>query len=259
MAGEPAIAASHFAGHAPAQPLVISQEGQRRFMVGLGWGAHNVRDIEIGVPQIRDENGHYDLLYIFKLPYHLFRTVTLSAIRLLMPGLYSRGVTDYEAWKRGISDAGRYDLDLSCYVFGKNMELICVVGPEEGNYHDASKKIYHSGDDQHGSTGGFDDEQAYVETNGLPEHYHHLFFVVETDGRYSLGETPNTHVRLADSRTNKNAIRKPLAPPKEGLWHGVVFCHVFRDGAGWLYRDISEYHGFSADWVRILQGLGRRG
>lgn len=262
MAGEAAIAVSHFAAKGPAQVLPVSKEGERRFFVGLSWGARDVKDTSIEIPHLRDENGHYDLFYFFKLPFHLFRIVILSLIKHLAPSLYQHGVVDYEARKKGITDPGRYDLDLSCYVFGKNLELCCVIGPEEDVYTDASKKVYHSGDDIHGSGGSGDDEQAFVETRGLPDHYQHFFFVIETDGRYSLDETPHAHVRLADSRTNKDILRVEL---KSGAItgqspHGYVFCHVFRgNGDEWLYRDISDYHGFNADWVQVLQGLIKRG
>lgn len=261
--GEAAIATSHFAGKGPALPLPVSQEGERRFMVGLSWGEHVEDNWDIKIPHLKDENGHYDLFYFFKLPFHLFRIITLSIIRLLMPDLYRRGVSDYDTRKRGIEDAGRYDLDLLCYVFDHKMDLKCVIGPADGNYTDASKKVYHSGDHQHGSAGSSDDEQAFVETRGLPDDYAHFFFVVETDGRYSLGETPNATVRLTCSRTNTDALKKPVVIDSGKDAHGYIFCHVFRDGAeggsGWAYRDISEYEPFNADWVKVLKHLSLRG
>lgn len=262
MAGEPAIAVSHFAGKGPAVPLALSPEGARRFVVGLSWGPQAHRRTDIPVPRLRDENGHYDVFYFFKLPFHLFRIFVLALVRLCAPGLYRRGVTDYQSWKKGIKDAGRYDLDLSCYVFDRDMRLKCVIGPEEEVYSDPSRKVYHSGDDIHGSAGAGDDEQAFVETAELPEDYAHFFFVVETDGRYSLNETPNASVRLADSRTNKNALRHAVSPPAGSSAHGYVFCHVFREEAGeeagWAFRDISEYVAFSTDWVKYLKQLSLR-
>ncbi len=260
MQSDASISVSHFASKGPSQPLVISPEGERRFVVGLSWGAREFKDMDIHVPHLRDENGHYDLFYFFKLPFHFFRILVMAVLKHAAPGLYQRGVVDYEARKRGIADGGRYDLDLSCYVFDANMNLQCVIGPEEGHYSDASKKVYHSGDDLHGSASAADDEQAFVETKALPENYEHFFFVVETDGRYSLEETPHAHVRLADSRTNKDALKKEITPEKVTglLSHGYVFCHVFRESTGWAFRDVSEYHGFHADWVRVLKNLSKR-
>ncbi len=261
MAGEAAKIAehatvhSHFAGKGPAQPLLIAPEGDRRFLVGLSWGPTQFRKLRVHVPQLKDENGHYDLFYFFKLPFHLFRIVTLSLIRLGAPDLYRRGVDDGKA----VEDAGRYDLDLSCYVFDAAMNLKCVIGPEEGNYSDASKKVYHSGDQIHGSAGSSDVEQAFVETRGLPDDYMHFYFVVETDGRYSLNETPNATVRLACSRTNKSALRKTIQPPATSHAHGYVFAHVFRDGDGWAFRDVSEFADFDAGWVKTLQQISHRG
>lgn len=245
---------SHFAGKGPAHPLVIAPEGDRRFLVGLSWGPTQFRKLRVHVPQLKDADGRYDVFYFFKLPFHLFRIVVLSLIRLCAPDLYRRGVAD----GRAVEDAGRYDLDLSCYVFDSHMNLKCVIGPEEGNYSDASKKVYHSGDQIHGSAGAGDDEQAFVETKNLPDDYAHFFFVVETDGRYSLNETPNASVRLACSRTNKNALQKQIAPPEGGHAHGYVFCHVFRDGDGFAYRDISEFAEFSAGWVKTLKQISLR-
>lgn len=257
--GEAAIATSHFAGKGPALPLPVSEVGERRFMVGLSWGEHPPQDDwNIRIPHLRDEHGRYDVFYFFKLPFHLFRIITLSIIKLAMPSLYRRGVSDYESRKRGIVDAGRYDLDLCCYVFDAKMELKCVIGPADGNYTDASRKVYHSGDHQHGSAGTGDDEQAFVETRDLPADYAHFFFVVETDGRYSLGETPNASVRLTCSRTNTDALKKPVVVDAGKDAHGFIFCHVFRDGDGWAYRDISEYEPFNADWVKVLKHLALR-
>lgn len=243
---------SHFAGKGPAHPLQIDPAGDRRFVVGLSWGPTQFRKLRVHVPQLKDENGHYDLFYFFKLPFHLFRIFVLSLIRLGAPDLYRRGVVD----GKSVEDAGRYDLDLSCYVFDSHMNLKCVIGPEEGNYSDPSKKVYHSGDQIHGSAGTSDDEQAFVETKNLPEDYAHFFFVVETDGRYSLNETPNASVRLACSRTNKNALLKQISAPQGA--HGYVFCHVFREGDGFAYRDISEFADFDAGWVRTLKQVALR-
>lgn len=258
---EPAMAASHFAGKGPAQPLVVSEEGQKRFFVGLSWGAKDIRDIDIHVPQLRDDHGHYDLLYFFKLPFHLFRIFVLSIVKHAAPKLYQRGVTDYDAWKRGISDAGRYDLDLSCYVYDRQLNLQCIIGPAGEHYSDDSKKVYHTGDDQHGSAGGHDNERAFIELRGLPPQYAHFFFVVETDGRYSLNETPHVHLRLADSRTNRNMLHRELAAPDgAGDMHGYVFCHVFRADTGdaWEFRDIDEHKSFSVDYVKHLQRMALR-
>ncbi|HYD18791.1 MAG TPA: TerD family protein [Patescibacteria group bacterium] len=241
-------------GLAPAQPLYISPEGERRFIVGLSWGPAQFRKLRVHVPQLRDENGHYDVFYFFKLPFHLFRIFVLSLIRLSAPDLYRRGVDD----GRKVNDAGRYDLDLSCYVFDRDMHLKCVIGPAEDTYVDPSKKLYHSGDQIHGSEGSGDDEQAFVETRGLPDEYHHFFFVVETDGRYSLCETPNIVLRLADSRTNTNALRAAVTAPAGSRAHGYVFAHVFRDGDGFAAREIGEFAEFSAGWVKTLQGIAAR-
>lgn len=261
MAGEPAIAVSSFAGKGPAVPLEISQQGVKRFVVGLAWGSRGHGFVEIPVPHLRDENGHYDIFYFFKLPFHLFRITVLALLRLVAPEFHRRGVTDFQTWKQGIKDAGRYDLDLSCFAFDSEMRLQCVIGPSEEVYADESRKVYHSGDDKQGSAGVGDDEQAFVETLDLSDDYAHFFFVVETDGRYSLNETPNATVRLADSRTNKNAVKHTIAPPEDSDAHGYVFCHVFRDAgskSGWAYRDISEYVPFSTDWVKYLQQLSMR-
>ena len=245
---------SHFAGKGPAQPLKIDPAGERRFVVGLSWGPTQFRKLRVHVPQLKDENGHYDVFYFFKLPFHLFRIFVLSLIRLGAPDLYRRGVDD----GKDVEDAGRYDLDLSCYVFDGHMNLKCVIGPEEGNYADASKKVYHSGDQIHGSAGASDVEQAFVETRGLPDDYVHFYFVVETDGRYSLSETPNATVRLACSRTNKNALLKTIAPPADSHAHGYVFAHVFRDGDNWSFRDVSEFAEFNAGWIKTLKQISHR-
>lgn len=243
--------------HAPEtarlHPLAISPEGQRRFVVGLSWGARDHKDIDIHVPHLKDENGHYDVFYFFKLPYHVFRIFVLSIIKFLAPGLYKRGVAD---WKSGVADPGRYDLDLSCYIFDEDMNLVCLVGPSAEHYSDPLGRVYHSGDDIHGSAGTGDNEQAFVETRDLPSYYAHFFFVVETDGRYSLADTPHAKLRLADSLTNRNTLVRAIDTEQAATAHGYIFAHVLRDGNDWQYRDVDLYQPKDCDWIAALKSAG---
>jgi stress response protein SCP2 len=227
-------------GPAKGKAAPLPLEGAGRILAGLSWTpkADGAPSGKIPVPQLRDAEGRYDSFYFFRLPVYY--------ARLLFRALAGAG-------RRG---GDPHDLDLFCYVFDRDMQLLHVVGPKNAELIDPSRKIYHSGENQTGREKA-DAEQVFVETRGLPPEYHSLTFVVKSANSYSLADIPDAGVRLADSASNTdhllNTVAAKAMPP--GNAYGYVFCSVARDGAGWTVRNIDSFAGRAVDWNLLLPAL----
>lgn len=238
-----------------AAPLTISQDAARRFVVGLSWDPKAPPKPK-ALPSFPSGDPAAMAVWVLLL---LPRLVLLP-FRMMFSPVIAADARAKEQWGKADDAAGRdkdsphFDLDLACYVFDKDFNQLAYVGPENAAFIDASKKIYHSGEDQSGF-GGPDDETISVETLGLPENYHHFFFVVECDSKFSLEEIRNPAIRLADGKTNENAIEATLTPPAHYNAHGFAFCHVWRDGDGFMLRNLEEYTGDNVDWPKLLSGF----
>lgn len=235
-------------------PLEISAEGGRRFFVGLSWDPRDMPRLNISVPDKPKEGGWPMVRYILLWPYHLLRVAFLSIVKLVAMDMYVRMTSKAEDIKGRDKGAPHYDLDLACLVFDADFNQLAYVGPEDAAFIDASRKIYHSGEDQAGF-GGPDDETVSVETAGLPENYRHFFFVVECDSKYSFEDIRNPFIRLADGKTNENMIETRIAPAVHLNAHGLVFCHVWREGDGFMVRHLHEFTGDNMDWPKFLRTL----
>jgi stress response protein SCP2 len=240
-----------------AEPLHISEGAGRRFFVGLSWDpvlpqkAKLMPSFPSGDPAAAGEGVLMLLPRLLMLPFrYLLRPVTEADARAKTQWSKS------EDAKGRDKDSPHYDLDLACHVFDADFNPLVYVGPEDAAFIDASKKIYHSGEDQAGF-GGPDDETVSVETVGLPENYHHFFFVVECDSKYSFGEIRNPAIRLADGKAHDgdNMIEATIVPPVHYNARGLVFCHVWREGDGFMLRNLEEYTGDNMDWPKFLRGF----
>lgn len=235
-----------------AEPLEISQGAARRFFVGLSWDPREMPRLSISVPD-KPKEGEGSLAgYYLALPLHFLRILFLSVVKLVAMDKYISMTNKKEDKIGRDSDAPHYDLDLACLVFDADFNQLCYVGPENAAFIDASKKVYHSGEDQAGF-GGPDDETVSVETAGLPENYHHFFFIVECDSKYSFEEIRNPAIRIADGKTNENMIESTITPPVHYNARGLVFCHVWREGEGFMLRNLEEYTGDNMDWPKFLR------
>jgi len=235
-----------------AAPLEISAEGGRRFFVGLSWDPREMPRMNIGIPDKPKEGSK--LGYYLAWPYHFLRVLFLSLVKLVAMDMYIKMTSKQEDTKGRDKESPHYDLDLACLVFDADFNHLIYIGPEDAAFIDASRKIYHSGEDQAGF-GGPDDETVSVETTGLPENYHHFFFVVECDSKYSFEDIRNPFIRLADGKTNDNVIETRIAPPAHYNAHGLVFCHVWREGDGFTVRHLHEFTGDNMNWPKFLRTL----
>lgn len=238
-----------------AAPLTISQDAARRFLVGLSWDPKEPEKPKLIPPFPSGDPAAMVPWLLLLLP-----RLVLLPFRLLFRPVTQADANAKAQWSKADDTRGRdknsahFDLDLACYVFDKDFKQLAYVGPDDAAFIDASKKVYHSGEDQ-GGFGGPDDETISVETQGLPENYHHFFFVVECDSKFSLEEIRNPAIRLADGKTNENAIETTLTPPAHLNAHGFAFCHVWREGEGFMVRNLEEYTGDNMDWPKFLSGF----
>jgi stress response protein SCP2 len=239
------------------QELAITQEGARRILVGLDWDAKEVSSVDDMIRTMPKKGDKGRAAFFLLSPFYFLRTLFLSSVNIIAKGYYNQAVNKQDGAGRD-KNATAFDLDLDCYIFDDDKNLVFHVCTENGNFADPSRKVYHSGDNMSG-LGGPDDEQVMIETNGLPDNYRHLFLVVKSDSKYSLEEVHSPHVRLADSKTNENLIENTITPPAHFNAHGYVFCHIFRDGDKWKARNMDEYadSGDGIDWPAFLAGLAK--
>lgn len=233
--------------------LEIFPEGKRRFVVGLSWTPRALPKlkVDIAAPPAKDNTAGQIAHFLMK-PFDLVRIFFLSFFRLLAFSKMAGKEADREG--RDVK-ADQFDLDLDCYIFDRALNHKFTVTAENADHLvDPSRRVYHTGDDQSGMGGG-DAEQIFVETSGLPAEYHHLFFVVRSDCKYSFAEFQDPKVRLADCKSGKNALQNAIAPDGGAKAYNYVFCHVFRDGEGWRFRNLDACEGDGVKWEEYLPGL----
>jgi len=233
--------------------LVISQDAENRFFVGLGWDPKDLPDAAVRLPE-KPKGGVALAMYYLLWPLHFLRVFFVSLVKLIAMDMYTQSTSKGED-KPGRDDKSRtFDLDLGCYIFDEALQFKAYVGPENNAFIDESRKVYHSGEDQSGF-GGPDDEVVSVETKSLPADYRHFFFVVKSDSRYGFQDVRNPSIRLADGKLNENMLESTITPPVHYNASGFAFCHVWHDGAGWRFRNLDEYAGADIDWPAFLPGL----
>jgi stress response protein SCP2 len=240
--------------------LRISQEGARRFVVNLSWTPRELPDVKVEIADApaKDAAGTtkavFQLMKIFDAPRILF----LSIVKLLTFGMYASKTARTEDKEGRDETADQFDLDLDCWIFNDDMQCKCLVGTEgEGLLIEGSKKVYHSGDDQSGMSG----EQVCVETAGLPEDYRHFFFVVRSDCKYSLDQFKNPLIKLVDSKTEEAQLQNTLVPEGEldiVRAYNYAFCHVFREGDKWYFRNLDLHMGDGVEWDMTLPALVKK-
>ena len=240
--------------------LKISQEGARRFVVGLNWTPRELPKLKVDIADApaKDAAGTTKTLFFLMKPFDLVRILFLALVKLLTFGMYAAKSSRGEDKEGRDTEADQYDLDLDCYIFNADMLCKCVIGTEgDALMIEGSKKVYHSGDDQSGMSG----EQVCVETQGLPDDYRHFFFVVRSDCKYSLDQFKDPLIKLVDSKTEAVALQNTLIPSGEldvPRAYNYAFCHVFRQGDKWMFRNLDLHMGDGVEWDMTLPALVRR-
>ena len=146
----------------------------------------------------------------------------------------------------------QFDLDLICYVLDKNGNQAAYSGPASADVIDEKEVIYHSGENFSGY-GGYDDEQIHIEVNKVPEEYRNIFFVVDSDCKFSLDEVNNPSIRLVNCLTDENILDIPINAPAPINAYAYVFGRLFHDGDSWYFHFIDEYtDDEKSDWPKFL-------
>ena len=238
--------------------LKISQDDAGRFFVGLSWDPREAPNVEVRLDApVQEGDTLGKIIDIMMKPLNFLRVGFWTLLKGILGDMYADSLTKKTDAKGRDKTARQFDLDLDCYIFCKDMNYLRTVGTEDDNLIDPSRRVYHTGDNQ-GGLGGGDDEQVFVETKGLPAEYHHLFFVVKSDSKFTLGEFLNPKVRLTDSKTEQNALESTIVPEKgvAGLYN-YVFCRVSRSGEGWKFFNIDEYLGDDIPWEARLPDFAK--
>lgn len=213
------------------KPFTITEEPPARFIVGLSW---NPDEKKVAPPKA--------FKFLPSILSHLWRV--------------EQGAKTKEKDKAlgRDMDSEEHDLDLYCYVFDNENQLKAIVGPEDNILFDPSGGVFHSGDATTGSGVG-DDEIVSVVTTKIPAEYSHFFFVVKSDSKFSLDEINDPRIRLADGKTDINALSNPIASPPELKAAGYIFCHVARTEEGWTCRNLDTYTNFDENWNTLLSSF----
>jgi len=241
--------------------LKITQEGAKRFLVGLSWNPVAQVGQKIEVMKGPDKDAISKITHVLLAPFEFIRVFLGASANLAVEAAAQAKYTKTDDAKGRDVKSSAYDLDLDCYVFGKDMKFLRLVGTEEAALIDPSKKVYHTGEDQ-GGMAGPDDEVVYVETNGLPADYCHFYFVVKCDSKYHFAQYDSPTIRLADSKTDENQLECRLGPVAgdagdktgEGKYN-YVFCRVSRSEEGWKFETIDEYVDENWDFENGLPAL----
>ncbi|MDI1228141.1 MAG: TerD family protein [bacterium] len=233
--------------------LNISQEGAKRFLVGLSWDPPELPGMKVKLADGPDDNAVSRIAHALYAPFEFLRVFFLSFANLVTFDMFASRLRKQEDKAGRDKDSDAYDLDLCCYIFDGGLKLLGVVETENDALFDASKKIYHTGEDQ-GGMGGNDDEVVYVETKSLPPEYEHLYFVVKSDSKYDLSQFNNPFVRLADSKTSMNALKNEITGKAK---YNYVFCRVSRAGEGWAVQNIDACVDEDIDWATVLPKVGK--
>jgi tellurium resistance protein TerZ len=146
-----------------------------------------------------------------------------------------------------------HDLDLLCFAFDAQKNLIEFVSADTDHAASADGHIYHSGDDQDGAGEG-DDEQISAELKNLGPDVHHLVFVVSVKSGQSLDQVHQPEIRLADGYSNHNFLVESLAGPEAKGQSAFIFARVYRQENGWMLYNISRFTVLPAPdgWPEVL-------
>lgn len=136
-----------------------------------------------------------------------------------------------------------HDLDLLCFIYDAEKNLIDTVSADADHAIDRSETIYHSGDNIEGHGGG-DDEEISVELKNVPDSVHSIVFVsfIKTGHKFKDVNIPEIH--LADGYTGRDFLHIDLNDGDQSSCNGFIFCKIFRDTSkenSWALTNISNF------------------
>lgn len=149
-----------------------------------------------------------------------------------------------------------HDLDLSCYLFDKNHDLIDIISGKNGKIVDHSGGIYHSGDDQEGIAAG-DDEQISIELANVPENIHHILVKASIESGHKFSEVLAPQIRLVDGYSDRQFLEVDLDASRSAHASRYLFIELYRqehEDGRWYMHFVDDY-GKKGDVARSYKHL----
>ena len=165
---------------------------------------------------------------------------------------YRKNTNEHDDPNKRNVEFNRFDLELYCYVFNNKKELIEVISPDFKQAIDNSETIYSTGEDFTGF-GGLDDEQIYIETKHMPEHYKHFIICVRSDCKFDLNDIKNPILRIADSKTNTDFFKCEIGTNDDQEHSALIAAHIYQKDGQWCVKNIGHYDDFSIDVSAYFQ------
>lgn len=243
-----------FTGPEKGQKVVLdlSPEGKSRIVIGLSWDPldagwfdpanRKTPDWAVDESDTPQEKSVREKAYMISeiIPSVLFAFHTLGR---------NKAQDNPEGREDGYN---HFDLDLYCHIYDSDGNHKAQIGPEAEIMIDASKTLYHSGEDYSG-IGGPDDEQIHIETRDLPDGYDNFIITVTSDNRFSFDEVDDPFIRIADSKTENDQLKMSIKPPANLDAYAFVFARIFKENDQWYVQNISEFVDFEQDWPEFLK------
>lgn len=133
-----------------------------------------------------------------------------------------------------------HDLDLACYIYDANNNLINIVSAEVEHGADETGRIYHSGDNVEGIGDG-DDEQISVELKDIDPDICNIVFIATIKSGHSFSEIDAPEIRLVDGYSNREFIVAPLICKESEEKSGYVFLRLYPQNEAWTIHSIGEF------------------
>lgn len=186
--------------------------------------------------------------------------VTQTAKHRIMAGLGWDPTSDISFLEK-INDvvAGKksyHDLDLACFLFDRDFNVISHVSADPGKSIDETGKVFHSGDNVEGYGDG-DDEEISVELLNLDKNIAHIVFTAEIRTGHDFTEISNPEIRLADGYSDHNFLVTQLENETAKDKSAYAFTHVYREGDQWAVHYLDKYlnTGSYESWVEQLTSI----
>lgn len=199
----------------------------KRISYFFGWDDRNLKPKEVKRPTVQ--------------PTNFFNDMKFSLLNSLW--LLAKNIQHLVSWI-GVKTVGHglslgHDFDILCYVFDKDHTLIEIVAPGIMKDINESGSIYHSGEDETGEYGPFDEELS-MELGKIPETSHSIIVYIRNDSDHDA--TPHAHakIRLMNMTDHAEYFTHNISFDGHNE-HGYIVGRLRRLGTTWRHDFIDEY------------------
>jgi tellurium resistance protein TerD len=148
-------------------------------------------------------------------------------------------------WDLNSFDADTFDLDVSCFLLGKNgktreNEDFIFYNNLEG----CGGAVAHNGDNRTGAGDG-DDESISINLNGIPYDIVKILFVFSIyngiEKAQGLEKLRNSYIRLVNASNSHEICRYEVAPDVEDRTETAMYAACLkREGPKWHFEALGE-------------------